>query len=154
MTPETPQKDGKALSLYDRAGGTPRLKQLVDEFYRTLLEDELLSPLFRAAKPDHVDHLTAWMVEVLGGPTRYTDEIGGFSTLLAAHRHLKITEPQAERFAALFQQAIDTTGLADDPTLRDRLTAYIHFGVDVAVQNSNADTDADLHPCQVVPRWT
>ena len=144
----------ESRNLFERAGGLPAIHELVDRFYTTVLADPLLSPLFGAGSPKHVDHLTAWMAEVLGGPTRYSDELGGFPTLLHAHRGLRIRKEQADRFADLFMTAVDGTGLGRDAHLRKRLDAYVVFGVEVAVQNSYASAETDLHPCQVVPRWT
>jgi hemoglobin len=31
---------------------------------------------------------------------------------------------------------------------------HVEFGTQVAMQNSNATTDEELHPLREVPRWT
>lgn len=139
--------------LLDDLGGTLALHRMVEVFYASVLVDPLLQPLFGAGHPHHVDHLTAFLAEVFGGPDRYTAELGGFPALLAAHRGLRIREDQRQRFVALFTAAAEQTGLAADPRLRDALTSYVEFGTEVATQNSWADDEAGLHPCQVVPRW-
>ena len=39
----------------------------------------------------HRAHVSAWWSEVLGGPPRYTEELGGYEGMLAQHRGLAIT---------------------------------------------------------------
>ena len=141
-------------SFYERVGGEDGLHRLVAAWYPTVLADPLLGPLFGAGHADHVPHLTAFLVEVFGGPSRYTHQLGGFPALLAPHRDKRIREDQRQRFVELFLQAADTSGLPGDAPTRDALRAYLDFGTDVAMQNSHATSDADLHPCQEVPRWS
>src|SRR5512138_3264593 len=142
-----------AETLYEHAGGEEGIRRVVAYWYPTVLADPLLQPLFGAGAPTHVDHLTAFLSEVFGGPTRYTDELGGFPTLLEAHRGLQIAPEQRQRFIALFVRAADAVGFPDDARFRTALRRYLDFGTEVAVVNSHASNDAELHDCQVVPRW-
>lgn len=50
--------------------------------------------------------------------------------------------------------AADTAGLPDDPRFRATLRSHVEFGTEVALQNSWAATDAELHPLREVPKWT
>lgn len=136
-------------------GGEQGIGDLVSRWYPTVLGDPLLGPLFGAGHPDHVPHLTAFLVEVFGGPASYTEGLGGFPALLAHHRGLEITQAQRHRFAELFLAAYDDTPheSVPDPEVRRSLAAYLDFGTEVAMVNSHARGDEDLHPCQVVPRW-
>ena len=140
-------------SLYEHVGGAEGLHRLVSTWYPTVLADPLLQPLFGAGHADHVPHLTAFLAEVFGGPTHYTDQLGGFPAVLAPHRGKRIDEDQRQRFIDLFLRAADTAGLPDDERTRDALRSYLAFGTEVAVRNSHATGAADLHPCQEVPRW-
>jgi hemoglobin len=144
---------GPTSTLYEHAGGEESLHRFVEIFYGRVLEDPLLQPLFGRGHPDHVPHLTALLAEVFGGPTRYSDEHGGFPALLAAHRGKKIDESQQQRFVELFLAAADDAGLPVDAPFRRALRSYVVFGAEVAARNSHASTDADLHPCQEIPRW-
>ncbi|GAA2146757.1 group II truncated hemoglobin [Glycomyces algeriensis] len=139
-------------TIYERIGGDGTLRGTVDAFYGSVLHDPVLQPLFGAGAAHHVDHLTAFLAEVFGGPARYTDELGGFDTLLTAHRGLAITDEQRARFIELFDRAVTEHGPADDE-LRASLHEYIVFGTEVAQVNSHAKGDDDLHPCQEVPHW-
>jgi hemoglobin len=141
-------------SLYEHAGGEERLHRLEDIFYSSVLADPLLQPLFGEGQPQHVDHLTAFTAESFGGPDRFTRELGGMDALIAVHRHLKITEEQRERFVELYMAALDAAGMPDDEPFRDAVRAHVEFGSRVAMQNSHAESDAELHPLREVPHWT
>jgi hemoglobin len=140
-------------SLYEHAGGLPALHRLEQTFYDSVLVDPLLQPLFGTGQPQHVDHLTAFTAESFGGPDRFTRELG-FAHLIAVHRGLNITEEQRQRFVELYLAALDAAGLPDDPPFREAVREHVEFGTRVALQNSHARTDDELHPLRAVPRWT
>jgi hemoglobin len=140
-------------SLYEFAGGEAALHRLEDTFYSSVLNDPLLQPLFGAGKPEHVDHLTAFTAESFGGPDRFTRELG-FAHLINVHRHLRITEEQRQRFVELYMAALEASDLPDDEVFRQAVRSHVEFGSKVAMQNSHAETDDQLHPLREVPRWT
>lgn len=140
-------------SLFEHAGGEEAIHRLEDLFYSSVLADPLLVPLFGAGKPEHVPHLTMFTVESFGGPDRFTRELG-FAHLIDVHRGHGITEEQRARFVELYMAAVDAAGLPDDAPFRDALREHVEFGSRVAMQNSHATSDAELHPIREVPRWT
>jgi len=140
-------------TLYEHAGGEAGLRRFIEIFYRNLLADPLLQPLFGKGKPEHVAHLTAFDSECFGGPDRFTREMGGFAGLIAAHRHLRIAEPQRQRFVELYLASADEAGLPADAPFREALREHVEFGSQVAMQNSHAETEAALHPLREVPIW-
>jgi hemoglobin len=140
-------------TLFEHAGGEQALHRLEDMFYSSVLADPLLQPLFGAGKPEHVDHLTAFTAESFGGPDRFTRELG-FAHLIDVHRGLRITEEQRQRFVELYLQGLDKAGMPTDPEFREAVREHVEFGSKVAMQNSHATTDAELHPLREVPRWT
>jgi hemoglobin len=140
-------------SLYEFAGGEEVLHRLEDTFYSSVLKDPLLQPLFGAGKPEHVDHLTAFTTESFGGPDRFTRELG-FAHLINVHRHLRITEEQRTRFVELYMAALDASDLPHDEEFREAVRSHVEFGSKVAMQNSQAETEDQLHPLREVPRWT
>ncbi|HEY0470180.1 MAG TPA: group II truncated hemoglobin [Kribbella sp.] len=139
-------------SLYEHAGGWGALRRFVDIFYTDVLADPVLQPLFGSGRPEHVDHLTAFDAESFGGPDDFSRTIG-FAHLIDAHRGLAIAEPQRLRFVELYLAAADKAGLPADPAFRTALREHVEFGSKVAVQNSHAKTEADLHPLREVPHW-
>jgi hemoglobin len=140
-------------SLFEYAGGEEGLHRLEQTFYDSVLRDPVLQPLFGAGKPTHVDHLTWFTAESFGGPDRFTRELG-FGHLIAVHRGLKITEPQRRRFVELYMAALDEAQMPTDPQFRQAVREHVEFGSRVALQNSHAATDEELHPLREVPRWT
>jgi hemoglobin len=140
-------------SLYEFAGGEGALHRLEDTFYSSVLKDPLLRPLFGDGKPEHVAHLTAFTSESFGGPDRFTRELG-FAHLINVHRHLRITEEQRKRFVELYMAALDASDLPDDEQFREAVRSHVEFGSQVAMQNSHAETEDQLHPLRDVPRWT
>lgn len=140
-------------SLYEFAGGEEVIHRLEEVFYSSVLADPILQPLFGSGRTTHVDHLTAFTAESFGGPIRFSTELG-FAHLIAVHRGLRISEEQRRRFVELYLAALDTAGLPDNPAFRQAVAEHIEFGSRVAVQNSHAHGDAELHPLREVPRWT
>jgi hemoglobin len=140
-------------SLFEHAGGEGALHRLEDAFYKSVLADPLLQPLFGEGQPHHVDHLTAFTAESFGGPDRFSQEIG-FEHLIEVHRHLHITEEQRQRFVYLYAAALDEAGMPEDPEFREAVREHVEFGSQVAMQNSHAENGDELHPLREVPRWT
>jgi hemoglobin len=140
-------------SIFEHAGGYDALHRFIDIFYGSVLADPVLHPLFGEGRPDHVDHLAAFEAESFGGPDDFTTQLG-FAHLIDVHRGLMITEQQRQRFVDLYLAAADTAGLPADPAFREALQSHVEFGSQVAMQNSHAETDDQLHPLREVPKWT
>jgi hemoglobin len=140
-------------SLYEHAGEHDGLHRLEDIFYTSVLADPLLHPLFGAGQPHHVEHLTQFTAESFGGPDHFTRELG-FAHLINVHRGLHITDEQRARFVELYMAALDAAEMPDDEPFREAVRSHVEFGSRVAMQNSNAATDDELHPLREVPRWT
>jgi hemoglobin len=138
-------------SLYDWAGGQEALERLTDVFYRDVVKDDLLEPLFGHMNPDHPKFVAMWLAEVFGGPRRYTDERGGYPHMLAKHLGKAITEAQRRRWINLLADAADEVGLPDDPEFRAAFMGYIEWGTRLAKANSQAGAKpVEQAP---VPHW-
>jgi hemoglobin len=141
-------------TIYDHAGGWTALHRHVEMFYRSCLADPVLQPLFGTEEqPGHVEKFTAFTAETFGGPETFTNEMGGFIHLIDVHRGFKITEEQRQRFVDLYMIAADKAGLPADVPFREALKSHVDFGSHVATQNSNANSDEELHPLRQVPKW-
>jgi hemoglobin len=140
-------------SLYEHAGGEEAIHRLEDVFYGKILTDPVLKSLFGEGRPTHVDRLTAFTAESFGGPDRFSRELG-FGHLISVHRHLKITEEQRQRFVELYMEALEEASLPDDEPFREAVRSHVEFGSRVAMQNSHAESDDELHPLREVPRWS
>ena len=144
--------DAAAPSLYDWAGGSPAFERLINAFYDRVEDDELLTGFFPGGVGrEHREHVTAWWVEVFGGPADYTATLGGYEAMLGHHRGLAITAEQRLRFAELMSRAADDAGLPADPEFRAALVGYLEWGTRIAMHNSQPDAQVVAHA--PVPRW-
>ena len=149
MTSTTPAEPTPTLFAW--AGGADALRRLTEVFYDRVLDDPLLAPVFARMSPDHRAHVALWLGEVFGGPTTYTDELGGYPAMLRHHLGLELTEEQRSRWAALIAASADEAGLPDDPEFRSAFVAYVEWGTRIALANSQPG--ADPMPEAPVPQW-
>jgi hemoglobin len=139
-------------TLFEHAGGEPALHNLEQIFYDSVLADPLLQPLFGDGQPQHVDQVIK--AELASEAVdRFTRELG-FDHLIDVHRGLQITEEQRQRFVELYLAALDAAGMPEDEPFRTAVREHVEFGTRVAMQNSHATSDAELHPLREVPQWT
>lgn len=138
-------------TLFEWAGGTEALTRLTEAFYRRVVEDEPLRPLFAHMDPAHPRYVALWLGEVFGGPAAYTAERGGYPHMLRQHLGKAITEAQRRRWVNLLMDAADEVALPSDPEFRAAFAGYIEWGTRLAVQNSQPGA----HPPQEapVPKW-
>ena len=138
-------------TLYEWAGGGDSFERLTGAFYARVRQDDLLEPVFRGMDEDHPEYVAAWLAEVFGGPSRYTEERGGYPHMLAKHRGRALTEEQRRRWVNLICDAADEAGMPTDPEFRSAFVAYIEWGTRLAVANSQPGTEPP--PEAPVPRW-
>ena len=139
-------------TLYEWAGGTEAFERLINAFYNRVEAEPDLAKLFGGAvSEEHRGHVVAWWSEVFGGPTRYSDELGGYERMISMHAELGITPEQRLRFAVLMSAAADDAALPADPEFRSALIAYLEWGTRLALANSRPGADVPQHA--PVPRW-
>ena len=88
---------------------------------------------------------------MFGGPSEYTERLGGDPAMLAHHRDLGITADQRFRFASLMSMAADDVDLPADPEFRAALVGYLEWGTRPAMANSQPG--ADVVQQAPVPHW-
>lgn len=149
---DTVQAKQVTPTLFEWAGGQQAIERLINCFYDRVEQDQLLSQFFPGGvSREHREHVIAWWSEVLGGPDRYTRELGGYRQMLAKHRGLGITSEQRLRFATLMSRAADDAELPSDPEFRSALVAYLEWGTRLAQHNSQPG--AEVVEVAPVPRW-
>jgi hemoglobin len=143
---------GDDPTLYEWAGGRDAFDRLIDAFYDRVEQDDLLSPLFPGGvHEEHRRNVATWWSEVFGGPSDYTDRIGGYERMVGRHLELYITDDQRFRFVSLMSLAADDANLPSDPEFRSALVAYLEWGTRLALGNSQ--TGAEVVEHAPVPRW-
>jgi truncated hemoglobin YjbI len=104
-------------TLYEWAGGREAFRGLIEAFYDRVERDELISPFFPGGVGrEHRDHVVLWWSEVFGGPSDYTEQLGGYPRMLGRHRNLGINPEQRLRFTSLMSLAADDAGLPTTPS--------------------------------------
>lgn len=140
-------------TVYEWAGGNDALEKLTDIFYKKVLADELLYPVFKDMAANHAQHVAHFIGEVLGGEKRYTQEDSGSHAHMVSH-HLgkRLTEPMRKRWMDLLLQSADEIGLANDPEFRSAFVGYLEWGSRLAVLNSNT-TENPIKENEPMPKW-
>jgi truncated hemoglobin YjbI len=123
-------------TLYEWAGGTAAFEKLCAAFYRLVLADDLLAPVFAGMAPGHAHHVALWLAEVFGGPAAYSEQRGGYPTMMRHHIGKAITEGQRRRWVNLMMDAADEVGLPGDPEFRAAFVGYVEWGTRIALTNS------------------
>lgn len=82
------------MRFLDEIGGPDIVDRLAARFYDRALVDPLLRPLFRNPDDAHADRMAWFLIELFGGEALHTRHRGGFGTMVAAHRGLRISEAQ------------------------------------------------------------
>jgi hemoglobin len=137
---------GEQPTLYEWAGGREAFDLMINAFYDRVEKDELLSPLFPGGvHADHRRNVAAWWSEVFGGPSAYTDELGGYERMVNKHLRLGITAEQRFRFVALMSHAADDAHMPSDPEFRSALVAYLEWGTRLAFGNSQDGAEVVEH---------
>jgi truncated hemoglobin YjbI len=137
-------------TLFEWAGGLPALLRLTRVFYgKHVPEDPLLAPLFANMRPDHPDRVAAWLGEVFGGPSAYSERYGGYTRMVGQHLGKALTEEQRARWVQLMCKAADDAELPDDPEWRAAFVAYLEWGSRLAKENSTPGAKPPINmPCR------
>ena len=148
----SPGRDDAEVTLYEWAGGGDALRRMIDAFYDRVERNELFDELFPGGvSEEHRDHVAIWWTEVFGGPSRYSQELGGYERMLAHHVDLDITPEQRAAFVSTMSLAADDAALPADPEFRSALLAYLEWGTRLAFENSQSGSTPVEHA--PVPRW-
>lgn len=85
-------------TVYELAGGETGIYNLAAAFYRRVLADSLMLPLFAHPDDDHVGRMALFLAEYFGGPAEHTRQRGGQATMARIHKGLKISNRQRDRW--------------------------------------------------------
>jgi hemoglobin len=111
--------EAEAISVYEAVGGRAAITAAVDNFYRRLLADSALAPLFPGGVGvRHRAYVVTVLGEALGGPERYRGP-----DLAGAHRGLGISDAHFERAAAHLAATLDELGVPRH--LADQIVAVV-----------------------------
>jgi hemoglobin len=138
-------------TLYEWLGGIDALNRLTTRFYENVKADALLSPVFAHMGADHPAHVAAFLAEVLGGPTVYSEQHGGHPHMIQQHLNRHLTNEKRQRWVSLLLATADELAMPDDPEFRSALVSYLEWGSRLAVINSQPGATVELHA--PMPKW-
>ncbi|WP_437096929.1 hypothetical protein [Streptomyces sp. enrichment culture] len=139
--------------MFEHVGAEATLRKMAEHFHEAVLGDELLGKPFRYGGSHHVDHLTAFLAEMLGGPRRYSEELGGLEPIYRAHRGLDIRDEQRERFVELMLRSADAVGPPADERFRTASTRQIARAAGFSTRVSRGEIDHSAAPCPELVVW-
>ncbi|MBW8846822.1 MAG: group II truncated hemoglobin [Burkholderiales bacterium] len=143
--------DTAVPTLYDWLGGIAALQRLTERFYERVKDDTLLAPVFAHMSGEHPAHVAAFLAEVLGGPTAYSEQQGGHPHMIRQHLNRHLSQAQRRAWVALLLDTADQLGMPDDPEFRSALVGYLEWGSRLAVINSQAGTEVNADA--PMPKW-
>lgn len=139
-------------TLHEWMGGDDRVSALFTEFYRRVGSDPVLGPVFAAMDPKHSAKVAAFVGQVFGGPTRYTDGGGSHASMIARHLGRSLTREQRSRWVTLLLEVADHLGIPEDPEFRAAFVGYLEWGSRLAMLNS-AEGVPEPHAELPMPQW-
>jgi hemoglobin len=138
-------------TLYEWLGGMAALDALTARFYERVRQNQILAPVFAHMGPDHPHHVAAFLAEVLGGPTEYSQRHGGHPHMIRQHLDRHLSQAQRREWVGLLLDTADELKMPDDPEFRSALVGYLEWGSRLAVINSQPGATVDQHA--PMPRW-
>jgi hemoglobin len=138
-------------TLYEWVGGIDALNRLTTRFYKNVKSDQVLAPVFSKMDDSHPRHVAAFLAEVMGGPTEYTDHLGGHPRMIQQHLNRHLNEQQRRRWVGLLLDTADELSMPDDPEFRSALVSYLEWGSRLAVINSQPGVKAEQDA--PMPKW-
>src|SRR5690242_11323754 len=100
-------------SIYELAGGEKALSELAAAFYRRVLADPLMLPLFERPDDDHAGRMAWFLGEYVGGPAEHTRLRGGDATMAHIHDGLRISGRQRDRWIEHMRAACEEVQIPD-----------------------------------------
>jgi hemoglobin len=99
-----------ASTMYERVGGEPFFKSLVDRFYTGVVSDPVLRPLYPEDLGAPSEHLRLFLVQYWGGPRSYS-ELRGHPRLRMRHAPFAIGLAERDAWLRLMLSALAEAAL-------------------------------------------
>ncbi|WP_170480220.1 group I truncated hemoglobin [Ruegeria arenilitoris] len=97
-------------SIYEKYGGFKAISRIVITFYEMALDSEEIGFHFENIDlPRLIDHQTKFVSSLVGGPASFSDD-----RIEAVHRHLNISHAHFDEMSALFREALEMHGMAEE----------------------------------------
>lgn len=120
-------------SIYELAGGEKIIHALA-AFYRRVLVDPVMLPLFANPRADHAGRMAFWLIEEFGGPAEHSQQRGGRSKMVSVHDDLKISDLQREHWIAHMLAACEEVNTPHE--FMEFFESHIQFETEMAQKHS------------------
>ena len=140
-------------SVYEAAGGDDGLVRLAEAWHARVMADDVVSHAFsHGFHPEHSERLAAYWAEALGGPHTYSERYGDETDVVRMHSGNGRHEEMDRRAIACFDQALEDTGLTDEP-LREVLHDYFAWATTTSMAAYHGSAD-DVPQGLTIPCWS
>jgi len=140
-------------SVYEAAGGADGLVRLAEAWNARVMADEVVSHAFsHGFHPEHSERLAAYWAEALGGPHTYSERYGDETDVVRMHSGNGRHEEMDRRAIACFDQALEDTGLTDEP-LQQVLHDYFAWATTTSMAAYHGSAD-DVPQGLTIPCWS
>jgi len=140
-------------SVFEAAGGDDGLVRLAEAWHARVMADEVVSHAFsHGFHPQHSERLAAYWAEALGGPHTYSERYGDETDVVRMHSGNGPHEEMDRRAIACFAQALEDTGLTQDP-LRQVLHDYFAWATTTSMAAYHGSAD-DVPQGLTIPCWS
>ena len=141
-------------SVYDAAGGDEGLLRLAGAWHERVMADEIVSHAFsHGFHAQHTERLAAYWAEALGGPPRYSSQLGDESSVVRMHSGNGPHEEMDLRAIACFEQALEDVGIAAGGRLHQVLRDYFAWATTTTMARYHDSAD-DVPDDLPLPQWS
>jgi hemoglobin len=97
------------VSLYERVGGDPAMRAVMDGLYARVVADPVLAPIFERVNIErHSLRAAAFVAAATGGPTPWAGR-----DMESAHRALRVTNEQFDRVAGHLNDTLEAMSVPE-----------------------------------------
>ena len=141
-------------TVFEAAGGNDGLQRLAAAWHRRVMKDEVVAHAFsHGFLPEHVQRLSAYWAEALGGPPTYSASYGDETSVVKMHSGNGPHEEMDHRAIACFDQALEDVGLVENDRLCQVLHDYFAWATTTTMARYH-ETAEDVPPGLKIPRWS
>ncbi|MGB3678879.1 MAG: group II truncated hemoglobin [Candidatus Microthrix parvicella] len=141
-------------TIYEAAGGSDGLLALAHAWHKRVMADEVVSHAFgHGFHPQHHERLAAYWAEALGGPTRYSDNLGDETRVVQLHSGNGPHGEMNRRAIECFDEALADVGLDKNDQLRQVLHDYFAWATTTTMDRYHDSADDVPHGLSI-PHWS
>jgi hemoglobin len=141
-------------SVYDAAGGDAGLLRLASAWHSRVMADDVVVHAFsHGFHPQHAERLAAYWGEALGGPTTFSDNYGGETSVVRMHSGNGPHEEMDRRAIDCFDLALVDVGIAAGDQLHRVLLGYFAWATTTTMSGYHRSAD-DVPSGLKIPHWS